>query len=86
MDPNRSFYSPSPCDEAGTVVDMIKEMNLKWLMHVDLHETTDSDFSEFIPAKAARDGVIEFEREGSTAAEGHLLFNVSINYKIGDLW
>lgn len=25
-------------------------------MHTDLHETTDSDFTEFVPAKAARDG------------------------------
>lgn len=36
-------------------------MDTKWLMHIDLHETTDSDFYEFIPAKAARDGVIEFQ-------------------------
>ena len=28
----------------------------EWLCHVDLHETTDSDEGEFIPAKAARDG------------------------------
>ena len=28
----------------------------RWLMHVDLHETTDTDESEFRPAKAARDG------------------------------
>jgi len=61
VDPNRSFYSPSPCDEAGTVVDLIKSMDLEWLAHIDLHETTDSDFYEFIPAKAARDGVIQFE-------------------------
>ena len=26
-------------------------------MHIDLHETTDSDETEFMPAKAARDGV-----------------------------
>lgn len=32
------------------------------------------------------DGNIEFEREGGTSAEGHMLFNLSINYKIGDLW
>lgn len=29
----------------------------QWTMHIDLHETTDSDLSEFRPAKAARDGV-----------------------------
>ena len=27
-----------------------------WLVHVDLHETTDTDETEFRPAKAARDG------------------------------
>lgn len=32
------------------------------------------------------DGEIEFESEGGTTAEGHLLFNVSLNYKIGKLW
>ena len=28
----------------------------RWMIHVDLHETTDSDETEFRPAKAARDG------------------------------
>ena len=31
-------------------------LNLQWTMHIDLHETTNSDFIEFRPAKAARDG------------------------------
>ena len=26
------------------------------MIHVDLHETTDSDETEFMPAKASRDG------------------------------
>jgi len=56
VDPNRSFKSPSPCDEAGAVVELMASMNLQWTMHTDLHETTDSDFTEFVPAKAARDG------------------------------
>mmetsp|Transcript_3778 Transcript_3778/g.8074 ORF Transcript_3778/g.8074 Transcript_3778/m.8074 type:complete len:429 (+) Transcript_3778:145-1431(+) len=34
---------------------------LKWLCHMDLHETTDSDFTEFRPAKAARDGGLEYD-------------------------
>ena len=29
----------------------------QWLMHVDCHETTDTDDSEFRPAKASRDGL-----------------------------
>ena len=31
-------------------------MQLEWDMHIDLHETTDTDNSEFRPALAARDG------------------------------
>ena len=37
---------------------MLKSLGVaRWLCHVDLHETTDTDESEFRPAKAARDGV-----------------------------
>lgn len=32
------------------------------------------------------DGSLEFHEEEGTSFEGHLLFNVSINYKIADLW
>jgi hypothetical protein len=60
LDPNRQFRADSPsaeaaqamacaaaeCARAGVDVDL----------HVDLHETTDTDNSEFGPAKAARDG------------------------------
>lgn len=31
-------------------------------------------------------GVVEFEQENGVSAEGHLLFNISLNYKIADLW
>merc|ERR1711862_807349 len=31
----------------------------QWKCHIDLHETTDTDDTEFRPAKAARDGVLE---------------------------
>lgn len=32
-------------------------------VHIDLHETTDTDESEFMPAKSARDGVAHEEGE-----------------------
>lgn len=35
--------------------------SVQWLCHVDLHETTDSDYLEFRPAKAARDGISEYD-------------------------
>ena len=31
---------------------------MKFIAHFDLHETTDTDASEFTPAKAARDGAV----------------------------
>lgn len=31
-------------------------------------------------------GLVEFEKHKGANLEGHLLFNVSINYKIADLW
>lgn len=32
------------------------------------------------------DGALEFHREKGAGLEGHMLFNLSINYKIADLW
>lgn len=33
-----------------------------WTVHIDLHETTDTDNTEFIPAKAKRDGHVPTTR------------------------
>jgi hypothetical protein len=35
----------------------------QWMMHIDMHETTDTDDTEFRPAKAARDGGIPPDSE-----------------------
>src|SRR3546814_16767666 len=35
---------------------LVEPLRGRFLVHVDLHETTDSDESEFRPALAARDG------------------------------
>ncbi len=60
LDPNRCFYAGSPSEEAAAlmafVANLSAERNVEFLMHVDLHETTDSDETEFRPAVAARDG------------------------------
>ncbi len=56
-DPNRSFVANSPSEEAAAVMNLLGEVGVDFLMHVDLHETTDSDESEFRPALAARDGL-----------------------------
>lgn len=57
LDPNRSFVEDSACAEAVLVMAWARELAGTVLAHFDLHETTDTDNSEFRPALAARDGV-----------------------------
>jgi hypothetical protein len=56
IDPNRSFVPNSPAREAAALMQLVRELGVPFLVHVDLHETTDSDEQEFRPALAARDG------------------------------
>jgi len=56
LDPNRSFREGSGAGEATALLKLIAPLRGQFLVHVDLHETTDSDESEFRPALAARDG------------------------------
>lgn len=56
LDPNRSFREDSGAGEATALLKLVGPLRGKFLAHVDLHETTDSDESEFRPALAARDG------------------------------
>jgi len=56
LDPNRSFRADSPAREAAALLRLVEPMRDRFLVHIDLHETTDSDESEFRPALAARDG------------------------------
>ncbi|MEJ1095115.1 MULTISPECIES: M14 family metallocarboxypeptidase [unclassified Pseudoxanthomonas] len=56
IDPNRSFREGSPAQESAALIRLIAPVRDKVVMHIDLHETTDSDESEFRPALAARDG------------------------------
>ncbi len=58
VDPNRSFYENSPSEESAALMRYIAELDLKLTAHIDLHETTDTDNSEFRPALAARDGSV----------------------------
>jgi len=57
IDPNRSFRRDSPAGESAALWSLLAPLRGRVLVHVDLHETTDSDESEFRPALAARDGV-----------------------------
>jgi len=55
IDPNRSFYDNSPAEESQALIRYIRSIKEDIFIHVDLHETTDTDNSEFRPALAARD-------------------------------
>ncbi len=56
LDPNRQFRPASPAAESALAIACVAAHAGRVEVHVDLHETTDSDNSEFGPAKAARDG------------------------------
>ena len=56
VDPNRSFRDDSPAQESAALMRLVAPVRDRVLVHVDLHETTDTDESEFRPALAARDG------------------------------
>jgi len=71
VDPNRSFnpagevvegrsFNPEAAtEESGALIALLDGLGVaQWLVHLDLHETTDSDESEFRPVKAARDGEV----------------------------
>lgn len=56
LDPNRSFVDNSPAQESAALMALVAPLQGRVLMHIDLHETTDTDETEFRPALAARDG------------------------------
>ena len=56
LDPNRSFHADGASPEANLLMPFLSEIDVDFTAHFDLHETTDSDNSEFRPALASRDG------------------------------
>lgn len=59
VDPNRSFSRDGQAQESTALMQYIASLNVKLSAHIDLHETTDSDNSEFRPALSARDAVVQ---------------------------
>lgn len=55
-DPNRSFYASGSTPEATAIIRYMTPYQGSLLAHFDLHETTDSDNTEFRPALAAKEG------------------------------
>lgn len=56
IDPNRNFRADGPAREATALIELVRRTGDRFLVHIDLHETTDTDATEFSPARAARDG------------------------------
>ncbi|WP_323754658.1 M14 family metallocarboxypeptidase [Marinobacter sp.] len=56
VDPNRSFHENSLAGESAALMRLVEPIRDRALLHMDLHETTDTDETEFRPALAARDG------------------------------
>lgn len=56
VDPNRSFRDDSPAGESAALMRLVAPLRDRFVLHIDLHETTDTDETEFRPALAARDG------------------------------
>ena len=67
-DPNRSFKAGSETEESQPLMDYMKEYTI--FAHFDLHETTNSDAEEFMPAKHAEAGL---NYEGETIPDGFYL-------------
>jgi len=63
VDPNRSFRENSPAQESAALMRLVAPFRNGVLVHIDLHETTDTDESEFRPALSARDGVVHVPGE-----------------------
>lgn len=57
IDPNRNFVPNSSSEEARFLFEYITSLKLEFLLHVDLHETTNSDNTIYRPALAKRDGI-----------------------------
>ena len=76
IDPNRSFRPASPARESAALMELVARFRGRILVHVDLHETTDTDETEFRPALAARDGKAH---EPGTIPDGFYVVDDSAN-------
>ena len=57
IDPNRSFYVNSPAQESSALMTFVQSLDVNVYVHIDLHETTDTDNTVFRPALSARDAI-----------------------------
>jgi hypothetical protein len=80
IDPNRSFYQKSPAEESAAIMKYVAELNADICMHIDLHETTDTDNSTFRPALSARDAI---DQKAWDIPDGFYLVANSVNPTAG---
>ena len=80
IDPNRSFYQNSPAQESAAIMNYIAELNADIFVHIDLHETTDTDNTTFRPALSARDAI---EQKEWSIPDGFYLVANSVNPAAG---
>jgi len=59
LDPNRNFYKNSPAKECELIFNKLENLNVNFLAHFDLHETTDTDNTVFRPLLEKRDGIAQ---------------------------
>ena len=59
IDPNRSFIKNTASEEAKQAMNAVLSMDVEIFAHFDLHETTDTDNTEFRPALEARDAITQ---------------------------
>jgi len=76
IDPNRSFYAKSPAQESAALMVFIQSLDVDILVHIDLHETTDTDNSVFRPALSARDAI---EQKVWNIPDGFYLVGNTVN-------
>lgn len=76
IDPNRSFYADSPAEESAALMNYFNKHNIEIFVHIDLHETTDTDNTTFRPALEARDAV---EQKSWNIPDGFYLVGNTLN-------
>jgi hypothetical protein len=79
IDPNRSFYSNSPAQESSSLMVFIAGLSADISVHIDLHETTDTDNTVFRPALSARDAI---EQKSWDIPDGFYLVGNSLNPQV----
>jgi hypothetical protein len=79
IDPNRSFYANSPAQESSSLMAFIAGLGANISVHIDLHETTDTDNTVFRPALSARDAI---EQKSWDIPDGFYLVGNSLNPQV----